>query len=230
MRDGASRVRAILFDLDGTLINTTELILRCFDHSWRSVLGCENTRQSLIETFGMPLKDAMVRLLAAREPNGKKVNDDRLVGRLLAEYRSFNLSNHDALASGFDGVNGVMIELRGRGYRTGVVTSKSRELATRGLRLCGLESLIDTAVFLEDTARHKPGPEPILAALDRLKTAPFEAAYVGDSCHDIVAGRAAGVVTVAALWGPFPRTALECERPDFLAESVEELLEIFPRL
>jgi pyrophosphatase PpaX len=120
-----------------------------------------------------------------------------------------------------------MNELRRRGYQTGVVTSKSRELATRGLRLCKLESLIDTAVFLEDTTRHKPGPEPILAALDRLKTAPFEAAYVGDSCHDIVAGRAAGVITVAALWGPSPRSALECERPDHLAGSVEELLEIF---
>jgi pyrophosphatase PpaX len=228
MRDEASQVRAILFDLDGTLIDTTELILRCFDHSWQCVLGCGNTRQALIETFGMPLKEAMVKLLEAREPNGKKLAEDGLVERLLAEYRSFNLSNHDALATGFEGVAGVIAELRERGYRTGVVTSKSRELATRGLRLCALESLIDTAVFLEDTTRHKPGPEPILVALDRLKAAPFEAAYVGDSCHDIVAGRAAGVITVAALWGPSPRSALECERPDHFAGSVEELLGIFP--
>jgi pyrophosphatase PpaX len=227
MKYDATRVRAILFDLDGTLIDTTELILKCFDHSWQSVLGCGNTRQALIDTFGMPLKDAMVRLLESREPNGKKVDDEGLVQRLLTEYRSFNVSNHDALAIGFDGAAGVIAELRQRGYRTGVVTSKSRELATRGLRLCALESLIDTAVFLEDTTRHKPGPEPILAALDRLNTAPCEAAYVGDSCHDIAAGRAAGVITVAALWGPSPRSALECERPDYSAGSVQELLEIF---
>ncbi len=227
MRDSASQVRAILFDLDGTLIDTTELILRCFDHSWQSVLGCGNSRDALVETFGMPLKDAMVRLLDARQAGESATAQGLLVNRLLVEYRSYNVSNHDTLACGFDGVADVMAELKNRGYQTGVVTSKSRELATRGLQLCKLDGLVDTAVFLEDTERHKPGPEPILAALDRLKRSPSEAAYVGDSCHDIAAGRAAGVVTVAALWGPSPRSVLECERPDHLAGSVQELLEIF---
>lgn len=231
MRDRASQVRAVLFDLDGTLIDTTELILQCFDHSWRSVLGRGNARQALIDTFGMPLREAMARLLLSNHTGcaagGGAGADAGVVERLLVEYRLFNLSNHDSLARGFDGAADVMAGLRSRGYKTGVVTSKSRELATRGLRLCGLDGLIDTAICLEDTERHKPGPEPILAALDRLNAAPCEAAYVGDSCHDLVAGRAAGVMTVAALWGPSTRSALECERPDRLAGSVRELLSIF---
>jgi pyrophosphatase PpaX len=144
--------------------------------------------------------------------------------------RSFNVANHDSLAVGFDGIQPAVVELRRRGHLIGVVTSKSRELALRGLRLCSLDALIDTAVFLEDTARHKPEPEPILAALERLNVSTDRAAYVGDSCHDIVAGRAAGVKTVAALWGPTPRRDLECEKPDHLAESPGDLLNIFASL
>jgi pyrophosphatase PpaX len=215
--------QAILFDLDGTLIDTTSLILTCFDHSWQSVCGLKHSRASLIKTFGMPLREAMRRLLFVTDHH----QGDETVEQLLTEYRSFNVANHDVMAVAFEGTQQVIAELRKRGYRTGVVTSKGRELALRGLRLCSLEAMVDTAVFLEDTDRHKPGPEPILAALERLKVPATRAAYVGDSCHDIVAGRAAGVRTVAALWGPMPRADLECERPDYLAESISDLLEIF---
>ena len=120
-----------------------------------------------------------------------------------------------------------MSELRRRGYLIGVVTSKSRELGMRGLKLCALDGLLDSAVFLEDTSLHKPHPEPILAALRKLCEPSRNAAYVGDSRHDMVAARKAGVRTVAALWGPAPRGELESERPDFAAESLMDLLEIF---
>lgn len=216
---------AVLFDLDGTLIDTTNLILDCFDHSWQSVCGLSHSRDALIKTFGMPLREAMRLLLASSRGELERV--DETVERLLVEYRSFNIANHDALAVGFAGVHPTVSELRRRGYLIGVVTSKSRELALRGLRLCSLDALIDAAVFLEDTDRHKPGPEPILAALDRLNIPANRAAYVGDSCHDMVAGRAAGVRTVAALWGPMARADLECERPDYLAELPDDLLDIF---
>jgi pyrophosphatase PpaX len=218
--------RAVLFDLDGTLIDTTDLILRCFSHSWQSVYGAEHSRDALIATFGIPLREAMRRLLAQSDGNAP-CHDDALVDRLLNEYRSFNVANHDTIARPFVGARQVIETLRERGYRIGVVTSKGRELAMRGLKLCALDELFDTTICLEDTQVHKPAPEPILAALDRLSVASGEAAYVGDSYHDIVAGRRAGVKTVAALWGPMPRADLECERPDHLAESIADLLEIF---
>jgi pyrophosphatase PpaX len=219
--------RAILFDLDGTLIDTTDLILRCFSHSWRTVCGLEHTRAALIATFGIPLRQAMRRLLAQVDDHTLN-RDEEQVERLLDEYRTFNVANHDVIARPFDGTRPVIEALRQRGYRIGVVTSKGRDLATRGLRLCALAELFDAAVFLEDTMVHKPEPAPILAALERLQVEREAAAYVGDSCHDIVAGRRAGVKTVAALWGPMPRADLECERPDHLAESIRDLLTIFP--
>jgi len=155
--------------------------------------------------------------------------DPDVVDRLLTEYRSFNADNHDGLARPFHGTAEVLSELRQRGYLIGIVTSKTRELALRGLRLCAIDGLFHSGVFLEDTEVHKPHPEPILAALKTLNTASSSAVYVGDSAHDIVAARAAGVRTVAALWGPAPRDELEREQPDFLAESITELLQIFNR-
>jgi pyrophosphatase PpaX len=220
-----------LFDLDGTLIDSTELILQCFQHSWETVCGFNHSRAALVQTFGTPLRDAMHLLLAAGRSSASPGNLQEVahgtVERLLIEYRSFNVANHDLLARPFERTGEVLSELRRRGYLISVVTSKSRELGLRGLRLFSLDALIDSAVFLEDTDVHKPRPEPILFALQRLKETAQAAAYVGDSRHDIVAARAAGVRSVAALWGPSPRSELEGERPDFVAESINDLLEIF---
>lgn len=225
------QIRAILFDLDGTLIDTTELILECFHHSWKTVCGFEHSREALIQTFGTPLRAAMHQLLLASNGANKGARspepDNDVVDQLLAVYRSYNSANHDLLARPFEHTADVLAELRRRGYLVGVVTSKSRELGLRGLQLCSLDGLIDSAVFLEDTRAHKPDPEPILAALGRLNKNSRAAAYVGDSQHDVVAARAAGVLAVAALWGPSPRSDLERERPDVLAESITDLLDVF---
>lgn len=228
--------RVVLFDLDGTLIDTTGLILRCFDHSWQTICGRTHSREALLGTFGIPLREAMRLLVAAsNDPSltanqgvGNQGSDEtHLIEQLILEYRAFNVVNHDLLAKPFDGVETVVRELRSRGYLIGVVTSKSRELAMRGLNLCSLDGLIDEAVFLEDSDRHKPDPMPINVALERLGAHPEAAAYVGDSCHDIAAGRAARVRTVAALWGPASRAELEKAQPDWLAEKVDSLLDIF---
>jgi pyrophosphatase PpaX len=227
--------RAILFDLDGTLLDSTDLILQCFRHSWETVCGFYHSREALIQTFGTPLRAAMCRLLSAAASSkidneyscADATKSEDLIDQLLVSYRAFNTANHDKLARPFEGTGEVLKELRRRGYLIGVVTSKTRELALRGLRLCSLEGLIDSAVFLEDTERHKPNPEPILAALKNLSRPSNTAAYVGDSPHDIAAARAAGVLSVAALWGPASRTELERESPDLVAESIGDLLEVF---
>ena len=227
MIDLHHQTRAILFDLDGTLIDSTDLILQCFNHSWETVCGFNHSREALVQTFGTPLRAAMCRLLLSVGDDPSAGADSVMVDRLLAEYRSYNVDHHDLMARPFGGTEEVLTELRRRGYAIAVVTSKSRELGRRGLRLCSLDGLIDSAVFLEDTERHKPNPEPILAALKLLSEPSGAAAYVGDSPHDIIAARAAGVRSVAALWGPAPRAELERERPDVVAASITDLLGIF---
>ena len=213
--------RTVLFDLDGTLIDTTSLILACFEHSWQTVTGRGHAQETLIATFGMPLREAVSLLAADRDCSMDHVE------RLLSEYRSFNLANHDGMIRRFPGARQAVAELKARGYLIGVVTSKGRELGRRGLELCSLDCFLDVAVFLEDTDHHKPRPEPVLKALERLNAQPSLAVYVGDSRHDLIAGRAAGVRTVAAMWGPGPRETLEQQHPDFSAESISDLLEIF---
>jgi pyrophosphatase PpaX len=225
-----ARAKAILFDLDGTLIDTTDLILRCFDHSWRAVCQIQHSRASLISTFGIPLPEAMRCLLHAS--NGKTeavaaLSEIELITQLLTTYRAFNTENHDQLAEPFAETREVVTALRSRSYLTGVVTSKGRELAMRGLQLCEIDNLLDTMIFLEDTEQHKPHPEPLLAALHRLEVNSEDAVYIGDSAHDIIAGKAAGVKTIAAGWGPFPRVELEQAKPDLIVESLVDLLGIF---
>jgi pyrophosphatase PpaX len=115
---------------------------------------------------------------------------------------------------------------RGAGHATGLVTSKGRGMTARSLGRVGLAESFDTVVTYEDTERHKPGPEPVLLALDRLGMSPGEAVFVGDSPHDMHAGRAAGVRTAAALWGPFSRAELAPAEPTWWLHSIGELREI----
>ncbi len=228
------QTQAILFDLDGTLIDTTDLILSCFAHAWQNVCGFSHLQENILATFGIPLRAAMHRLLNTT-PTGSgdlknlniEISSDELVDQLLMTYRAFNAANHDSLARRFDKTEEVVSTLRSRGYLIGLVTSKSRELAIRGLQLCALDTLIDEAIFMEDTLRHKPEPEPIYAVLEKLNVKSSEAVYIGDSFHDIIAGRAAGVKTIAAAWGPMPRAELERQRPDLMVESIADLLNIF---
>ena len=223
--------RTILFDLDGTLIDTTELILHCFDLSWGTIYGKKLDRQCYLATIGIPLREAM-RILLNEEirssVESEISSEDPRVEALVQEYRACNTIHHDQMAKPFSGVSSTVSELRKRGYQIGVVSSKTRELGLRGLNLCALQDLIDDAVFLEDSLRHKPHPEPLLLALYRFGISEKQAAYVGDSRHDMQAGKAAGMSTVAALWGPIPRKELEQEKPDHLVATPSQLLTIFP--
>ncbi len=142
---------------------------------------------------------------------------------MIATYRSHQLEHHDRLVREFPGAYDTLAALRARGHPMGVVTSKAEALAQRALAFARLDTLMDVVIGVESSTRHKPDPEPVHVALRALGRSASEAVFVGDSPHDIGAGNAAGVVTVAATWGPFSRETLELARPTHIIDDIRQL-------
>ena len=138
-------------------------------------------------------------------------------------YRDHNLANHDSRIRAYPGIRDMLRTVRAAGLRTAIVTSKNRSSTERGLRVTCLSEFIDLVVPSDEVVHPKPHPEPVLRALALLETDADRAVLVGDSVHDLECGRAAGVRTVAALWGPFTRADLEVGRPDVWVESPDAL-------
>ena len=200
-----------LFDFDGTLVDSVELILDSLRHATRTVLGRVVPDNILRARVGRPLQEHMRELDAARA-------DD-----LVAVYREHNMRRHRDLLRPYPGVAEMLAGLRGRRARIGIVTSKARPAVDAGMALVPLGEF-DAIVTCEDTDRHKPDPAPVLHGLALLGADPAGAVYVGDSPYDVRAGRAAGVRTAAALWGAFPAAVLRAERPDRELARPEEAL------
>lgn len=219
----ASRLPAVLFDLDGTLIDSVELIVRSARHAFAT---CEDYRGRLpsddewLVDLGMPLATMFGRFTA----------DADEVERLIEGYREFQHANHDDLVTCYAGILEVVAELHELGHPVAIVTSKSVPIARRGLALVGLERMVESIVGLESVTRHKPHPEPVRKALQQLSVEPHEAVFIGDSPHDMTAGRAAGVVTIAALWGPFARAQLAAAKPDYFVKTPREILSTVERV
>lgn len=203
---------AILFDLDGTLIDTIELILSSARHAFEE-WPVRPTDEEWVRGIGTPLVQQL-RAYAA--------NDDE-VALLLARYRRYQNEHHDRLTRCYDDVPDVIAALAERGHQLAVVTSKASPIAHQSLAFVGLDHFFPVVVGYDDAARHKPDPEPVRVALSRLGVSPDDAVFVGDSPHDILAGNAADVMTIAALWGPFDRETLADARPDHFIECMAEL-------
>jgi pyrophosphatase PpaX len=213
-------LRAALFDFDGTLVDTTDLIYQSMRHASGEVLGREISREVLMANVGQPLPRQM-ELLSAEHAEA-----------LLDSYRLHNEENHDALIKEFPGVEKALGRLRAAGVGVAVVTSKRRFSVEMALKsFPGLGEVVDQWVTMEDTEQHKPRPEPILKGLELLGDIPREeAAYVGDSPFDVAAARAAGVASVAVSWGAFTEEALRAAEPDHLAPDIDSAVAVLLRL
>src|ERR1700747_95694 len=149
--------------------------------------------------------------------------DPAEIEAMVATYRAYNLAHHDEMVRPYAGVGDAARTLERRGKALGLVPSKLRSGALRGLRLAGLEDAFTVIVGADDVTPPKPHPEPVLMALERLGARAADAVFIGDSRHDIECGRAAGVKTAAVLWGPFDRSHLADLDPDFRLETPAEL-------
>jgi pyrophosphatase PpaX len=202
-----------LFDLDGTLIDSIELILRSYRHTMRIHRGMEPPDQIWLNGLGTPLRVQF-----------KDFTDDPAeLEAMVATYRAYNLEHHDALVRPYHGVVEAVRQVHQRGRTLGLVTSKLHSSAIRGLQVVGLQDVFREIVGSDEVTNPKPHPEPVLTAMTRLGVKAQETVFIGDSRHDMECGRAAGVRIAAVLWGPFDRSHLEDLQPDYWLEKPEDL-------
>ena len=209
-------VKGILFDNDGTLVDTHDIILESMRYSTRKVLGCVIPDDVLMRKVGQPLAVQMADFSA--DPDEQRA--------ILQEYRAYNHAIHDQAVKAFPGVLEGLERLSARGYALGVVTSKMHALAWRGLELTGLAPYLSCCIGADDCVRYKPEAEPVLRGAQALGLAPGDCLYVGDAPFDIQSGKAAGTATVAALWGMFPAEVLRAESPDYECATFSALVEM----
>jgi pyrophosphatase PpaX len=208
----ARRPIALLFDLDGTLVDTVPFILASVRHAFEGYGTCP-TDAEWIAGIGTPLRVQLTSF--ARSADDVEV--------LFQRYRTFWLEHHDRLTRCFPGALETVAALRARGHPVGVVTAKIEEGARRTLRHVGLLPHVDAIVGADTCARPKPDPMPVHVALERLGRPPDEAVLVGDSPHDLAAGNAAGVRTIAAVFGACDRATLARAGPAEFLEDIRAL-------
>ncbi|MDQ3862989.1 MAG: HAD-IA family hydrolase [Actinomycetota bacterium] len=212
---------AVLFDFDGTLVDTTEMIHQSMRHATTEVLGRDDIpRETLLANVGQPL------------PRQMELIDAQKAESLLEAYRSHHEAHHDALIGEFPGVEESLARLRSAGIKVAVVTSKRRRSVEMALKnFPGLTNVVDRFVTLEDTTKHKPDPEPLLRGLELLGGVPKEsAAYVGDSPFDVEAARSAGLTSVAVSWGAFSEDRLREAGPDHLVPDIGSAVDVLLRM
>ena len=209
-----SRLQTVLFDLDGTLIDSIRLILDSYHHTLTQHNLPARSDEEWLRGVGTPLHIQFSQWHDSPE----------MLEAMIATYREFNLKHHDHMVTVYPGVVEAVRQIKSSGIQTGLVTSKNRQGALRGLALVGLEALMDVMVCADEVSNPKPHPEPVEKAVALLGADPGRTVYVGDSIHDMHSGRAAGVKTAAALWGPFGRSHLESAGPDYWLEKPEDLV------
>jgi pyrophosphatase PpaX len=210
-------LKAALFDFDGTLVDTTEMIYQGMRHAASTVLGRDDIpRETLLANVGQPL------------PRQMELIDAEKAELLLEAYRHHHEENHDALIQEFPQVEQALSRLRSAGIKVAVVTSKRRMSVEMALdNFPDLRNVVDRFVTMEDTNEHKPHPEPLWRGLELLGGIPKEeAAYVGDSPFDVEAAKAAGVTSVAVSWGAFSENRLRGAEPDHLVPDIESAVDV----
>jgi pyrophosphatase PpaX len=193
----------VLFDLDGTVLDTVELIRASHEHALREVLGVTMTDEELMAGIGTPLREQMEKFSAD--------NADEL----FHTYRTWNHANTARLIQRYDGMDELILELEREGARLGIAW-----------KALPPPIVWDVVITIEDSTRHKPHPEPLQVAMERLAATPAETVYIGDSPFDLQAAHAAGCDAIGVTWGVFDRDALTAESPLEIVDTPAELLRV----
>ncbi|MGB3101395.1 MAG: pyrophosphatase PpaX [Psychrobacillus psychrotolerans] len=206
--------KALLFDLDGTLLDTNELIIESFLHVLGETFPGKYSREHVLPFLGPPLYETFDGI------------DPTLTETLTASYRKWNLERHDQMVVPFEGVVDTLRQLKRDGYKMAIVSTKRREMIDRGLQLMECATLFDTIVGFEDVTHTKPDPEPIQIALQRIGAKKEDALMIGDNFHDIEGGQRAGVDTAGVAWSIKGEAHLATYNPTYMLHQMSDLLDI----
>ncbi|MBO0588939.1 pyrophosphatase PpaX [Sporosarcina sp. E16_8] len=210
----AKPITTLLFDFDGTLLDTNELIIQTFQFVLEKNYPGKYERLDILPFLGPTLHESF----GSIDPK----NTEALIG----EYRAWNKSMHDELSSEFDGVSETMKLLKAAGMKMAIVSTKRKDMVMKGLGLLDVEGVFDVIVAMEDVTKTKPDPEPILLALERLGATADEALMIGDNYHDIEGGKNAGVRTAGVAWSAKGEAFLQTFNPDYMLQHISELLQL----
>lgn len=203
-------ITGILFDFDGTLINTNDLIFKSYEVAFQEVFNRKIEMEEILTLYGRPLY-----------PSLKQYGEEG--ERLYKIYRQFNETHHDELVKTFPGVYEGIKKLNRGGYKLGIVTSKRLHLVKRGLDILGLSDVFEVIITPDNTKETKPHPDPILLGCEKLGVSPKNSIYVGDSVFDMQAGQAAGTELCAVKYSVTPKDDLLKFNPMFFVNTIDEL-------
>ncbi len=214
-------INTVLFDFDGTLVNTNDAIIASWQHTYVYYTGKEASLEHITSCFGEPLLTTMAREFPGVEPEES------------AEvYRRFQIENTDQLVKVFDGIPELLEALKQAGFRIAIVTSRTRESANRYMNMLGIDGYFEDMVSCEDTTIHKPNPEPILCCLEKLGISRDEAIMIGDSPFDMKCANNAGVKSVLVGWRITSGCASQVAgaRADFEIEKPMDLMTVLKEI
>lgn len=205
--------KTVLFDLDGTLIDSLPLIKATYQKVF-GVMEIPWDDGRVMESIGIPL------IKIAEQFAGDKSD------YFFKLYLKYQDEEHDDYIKLFPGTFETLNKIKSKGYTIGIVTSKRRETAEKAIELTQIKSLISTLIAFEDVKAHKPEPEPVLKAMRSLTAVPEKTVYIGDSWYDIIAGKSAGVSTVGVTWGMADRSKLLEHKPYRIIDCWDEIFQI----
>lgn len=214
-----SKIDTVLFDFDGTIMDTNNVILMSWQHTFRTLVNREEDQSKLTATFGEPLEYTLERFFP-----------DIPVVESIEVYRSYQRKNFIDLITLFPGMKELVMKCKARGYKAGLVTSRLKRTAMEGLEKFDLTKYFDVIITPEDTDKHKPDPEPVNIALERLGSKPENAVMLGDTLFDIQCSHNAGIVAILVSWSLAlagkTKEDLGEDAPEYIIDTPEELFEI----
>jgi pyrophosphatase PpaX len=210
------KFNTLLFDLDGTLIDTNPLIVESFTHTFKVHFPEMKLSIEEIKTFIGPTLE---------QTFSRYVDTDVEVKAMMKTYRDHNLSNHEGNVHAYENVHETLTYLKDKGYNMAIVTSKMEDSAELGMKVTGVDQYFDILIGAHAVKEHKPHPEGIKKAI-KLFDNVDGVIMIGDNVSDILAGQNADVATAGVKWAFKGSEALESLNPDYMLENIKDLIAI----